>query len=61
MPVGVFCAFLGSFRLVRYLPAFLGHANIRKVNFLETLFPNVPGVEGVSGFIAFMEKAKASA
>ena len=26
MPVGVFCAFLGSFRLVRYLPAFLGHA-----------------------------------
>ena len=26
MPVGAFCAFLGSFRPVRYFAPFLGHA-----------------------------------
>ena len=44
MPVGVFCAFLGSFRLVRYLPAFLGHA--AKVTDNKAMLKYDPGYIG---------------
>ena len=30
MPIGAFCAFLSSFRLVRYFALFLGHADIHE-------------------------------